>query len=115
MWVRNEGARVRVGITDVAQSSLGEVVFADLPSEGQTLDVSKEFAWLESSKAIVDLFPPVSGVVREANSLLLDAPGNINQDPYGAGWLCVIEPSDPGGRSELLDAGEYSQLIDDAT
>jgi glycine cleavage system H protein len=112
MWVRIEGSLVRVGVTDLAQRSLGEVVFVDLPDVGQTVEITQEFGWLESTKAVVDLFPPVTGIVREANSALLNAPGTLNEDPYGSGWLCVIEPSEPRETLDLMEAHDYCKLIE---
>ena len=114
MWVRSEGACVRIGVTDVAQRALGEVVFVDLPAAGQTVEAGREFAWLESSKAVVDLFPPVPGLVREANTALLDAPRPLNDDPYGTGWLCVIEPGDPAAAQSLMEADAYLKLVEDS-
>jgi glycine cleavage system H protein len=110
-WVREEGNRWRVGITDYAQDALGDVVFVQLPEPGTELQVGVSFSEVESTKSVSDIYAPVSGTIVEVNSELADAPQRLNDDPYGEGWICVIEVSDAGGVGELLDADAYRKLI----
>ncbi len=109
-WLRTDGSRVRVGITDYAQDALGDVVFVDLPEVGATVTAGEAVAEVESTKSVSDIFAPVSGTIAEVNAELTDAPERLNEDPYGDGWLFVIEPSDEAG--SLLDAAAYRALID---
>ncbi|HEC09095.1 MAG TPA: glycine cleavage system protein GcvH [Acidimicrobiales bacterium] len=109
-WARREDGRVRVGITDYAQDSLGDVVYVDLPPVGTEVEASAGFGEVESTKSVSDLFAPVSGKVVEVNESLTDTPELINSDPYGEGWLVVIEPSDPSQLDSLLDAAAYAEL-----
>ena len=111
-WARTEDGRVRVGITDFAQDTLGDVVFVDLPEVGTTVSAGGTFGEVESTKSVSDLYAPVGGMVVEVNGELADAPNRINDDPYGEGWICVIEPSDPAELDALLDAAGYQQLVD---
>jgi glycine cleavage system H protein len=111
-WARTEDGRVRVGITDFAQDTLGDVVFVDLPEVGTTVSAGGTFGEVESTKSVSDLYAPVGGTVVEVNGELADAPNRINDDPYGEGWICVIEPSDPADLDALLDAAGYQQLVD---
>lgn len=112
-WVRQEGTNLRVGITEYAQDALGDVVFVQLPEAGASLDVGQSCGEVESTKSVSDVYAPVSGRVVEVNTDLTDAPQRLNEDPYGDGWLCVIEPTDPGSVSGLLDAAGYRALIGD--
>ena len=113
-WVR-EGADgvVRVGITDYAQAQLGDVVFVDLPAVGDTVTAGAACGEVESTKSVSEIYAPVPGTVVEVNTELDDAPQRLNEDPYDTGWICVIEPSDPGAVETLLDAEAYSALIAD--
>jgi glycine cleavage system H protein len=111
-WARREEGRVRVGITDFAQDTLGDVVFVELPEIGSTVSAGGTFGEVESTKSVSDLYAPVGGTVVEVNAELADAPNRINDDPYGEGWICVIEPSDPSELDALLDAAGYQQLVD---
>jgi glycine cleavage system H protein len=111
-WARREEGRVRVGITDFAQDTLGDVVFVELPEVGSTVTAGGTFGEVESTKSVSDLYAPVGGTVVEVNAELADAPNRINDDPYGEGWICVIEPSDPSELDALLDAAGYQQLVD---
>ena len=111
-WARREDGKVRVGITDFAQDTLGDVVFVDLPEVGATVSAGGTFGEVESTKSVSDLYAPVGGTVVEVNGELADAPNRINDDPYGEGWICVIEPSDPAELDALLDAAGYQQLVD---
>jgi glycine cleavage system H protein len=111
-WARLEGRRVRVGITDFAQDTLGDVVFVQLPEAGTAVEAGATFGEIESTKSVSDLYAPVGGTIVEVNGDLADAPDRINDDPYGDGWICVIEPVDPAQLDALLDAAGYQALID---
>ena len=112
-WVRVEGTRVRVGITDYAQDALGDIVFVDLPTVGSEVEAGGQLGELESTKSVSEIYAPVAGTVTAVNDALTEGPERINQDPYGDGWICELElaPSaDPGG---LLDAAAYGDLTAD--
>ena len=112
-WARLEASgRVRVGITDYAQDALGDVVFIELPATGTTLAAGDTFGEVESTKSVSDLFAPVSGTVVAVNDVLTEAPEKLNEDPYGEGWICLIEPDEPAQFDILLDASAYSSLIE---
>jgi glycine cleavage system H protein len=111
-WVRRDGERVRVGITDYAQDALGDVVFVQLPSVDAIVASGGSFAEVESTKSVSDIFAPVSGRVVEVNSDLADQPDSLNRDPYGDGWICEIEMSDPGELDALMDAAAYRALVE---
>jgi glycine cleavage system H protein len=110
-WARLEDGRVRVGITDFAQDAIGEVVFVGLPEVGAGVEASVPFSEVESAKAVSDVCSPVSGVVVGVNTDLADTPERLNDDPYGDGWICLIEPFDPKAFESLLDPEAYRQLI----
>ncbi|HME70678.1 MAG TPA: glycine cleavage system protein GcvH [Myxococcota bacterium] len=112
MWVRWQGVGLCVGITEFAQQALGDVVFADVPRVGMAVETGTAFSWLESGKAVVDLHPPVNGTIVGSNSLLSEKPELINRDPYGGGWICVIEPHAPADVDRLLDAEAYRVLVE---
>ena len=112
-WVSLDGTRVRVGITDFAQDALGDVVFVDLPSVGAEVTAGGALGEVESTKSVSEIYAPVSGVVVAVNSDAADAPESINADPYGVGWLCEIEVSDPSQVDGLLDASGYPALTGD--
>lgn len=109
-WVRADGGRARVGITDYAQDALGDVVFVQLPEVGATVSAGEAVAEVESTKSVSDIYAPVSGTVVEVNADLADAPERLNEDPYGEGWLFTIETSD--GTAGLMDAEAYRALIE---
>ncbi len=111
-WARVEGSRVRVGITDYAQDALGDVVYVQIPAVGRVVAAGESFSEVESTKSVSDIYAPVSGTIVEVNQDLADAPQRVNEDPYGAGWLCVIEPADPSEVDGLLDAAGYRALIE---
>lgn len=111
-WVRLEDGRVRVGITDYAQDALGDVVFVEIPEVGDTVVANAKVSEVESTKSVSDIYAPVAGTIVEVNSALGDAPEALNDDPYGAGWICVIEPSDPATVDALLDVDAYRRLIE---
>jgi glycine cleavage system H protein len=112
-WVRAEGERVVVGVTDYAQHQLGDVVFVELPAVGASVERGEPFGVIESVKAVADLFGPVTGRVAEVNALLADQPELVNSDCYGDGWMLVIEPDDPSELEQLLDAAAYQQHVKD--
>jgi glycine cleavage system H protein len=112
-WARLEDGKVRVGITDYAQDALGDVVFVQLPERGAKVEAGATFSEVESTKSVSDIYAPVAGTVLEVNSDLVDAPQRINEDPYGEGWICVIEPSEPSALDALLDAEGYLRLVQD--
>jgi len=109
-WIRSDGDKVRVGITDYAQDALGDVVFVELPAEGATVAAGGTLGEVESTKSVSEIYAPVGGEVVAVNRALSDAPEQVNQDPYGEGWICEILPSDPSAVDGLLDAEAYRQL-----
>lgn len=112
-WVRVEGDNCRIGITDYAQNSLHEVVYADLPKVGRPLGKGESFGTVESVKAVSEVYSPVSGEVLETNQKLIDAPELVNQQPYGEGWLMLMKPSKLGEElSSLMPAKEYGELLE---
>jgi len=110
-WAKQEGNRVRVGITHFAQKQLGDVVFVELPKVGTRVRAHQTFGVVESVKAVSDLFAPVSGEIAEANAELGQKPETVNQDPYGRGWMLVVTPADPGEWDQLLTAAQYEQFV----
>ncbi|MCD8269268.1 MAG: glycine cleavage system protein GcvH [Parabacteroides sp.] len=110
-WIRVDGDVAYVGITDYAQGELGEIVYVDIMTEGETVAREEVFGTIEAVKTVSDLFMPVSGEVIEANAELDDKPELVNEDVYGNGWLIKISLSDPSELDELLSAAEYEQLI----
>ena len=112
-WVRVEGTRVRVGITDYAQDALGDIVFVDLPAVGTGVEAGGQLGELESTKSVSELYSPVAGTVTAVNDALAGAPEQINQDPYGEGWICEIELAPDADPATLLDAAAYGDLTTD--
>jgi glycine cleavage system H protein len=110
-WARVEGSNVVVGVTEHAQEALGVVVLVDLPNVGATVTAGKQFGAIESTKAVSDLFSPLSGKVVKVNDALKDSPQTINSDPYGAGWIIELEPSDSKELAGLMDASAYGDLL----
>jgi glycine cleavage system H protein len=110
-WAKQEGGRVRVGITAYAQEQLGDVVFVELPKVGAKLTAQQAFGVVESVKAVSDLFAPVSGQVAEVNSELGQKPETVNADPYGKGWMLVVTPSDAAQWNALLTAAQYEEFL----
>ena len=111
-WIRTEGDRVRVGITDFAQDALGDVVYVDVPELGTEVKAGQAFGEVESTKSVSDVYAPVSGTVVERNGALSDTPETVNEDPYGEGWMIVIEPADRSELDALLDASAYQQFTE---
>ena len=109
-WARRDGNLLVVGITEHAQSSLGDVVYVELPRIGQDLAQGEPFGVVESTKAVSELFAPVSGKVVKVNEALLDSPELVNQEPHGGGWMIELEPKEPAQLDGLLDAEAYEQL-----
>ena len=112
-WVAVEDGRARVGITDFAQDSLGDVVYVELPDVGVNVMAHASCAEVESTKSVSEIFSPVTGTVVEVNEALNDAPEQVNADPYGAGWIFVVEMADPAEVDSLLDAGGYRALVEE--
>ena len=110
-WAKKEGERIRIGITAFAQEQLGDVVFVELPKVGAKVSQRQSFGVVESVKAVSDLFAPVSGEIAEVNGTLANAPETVNQDPYGHGWMVVVEPSNAGEWDQLLTSVQYEELI----
>ena len=110
-WAKQDGARVRVGITAYAQEQLGDVVFVELPKAGAKVTAHKPFGVVESVKAVSDLFAPVSGEIVEVNADLPNEPETVNQDPYGKGWMIVIDPSSKGEWDQLFTAAQYEEFL----
>ncbi|MBI3998776.1 MAG: glycine cleavage system protein GcvH [Armatimonadetes bacterium] len=110
-WAKRENGRVRVGITAFAADRLSDVVFIELPQVGAEVRAMEPFGVVESVKAASDLYAPVSGRVVEVNRALVDTPELINQDPYGAAWMIVVEPSDSSAWEQLLTAEAYARLV----
>jgi glycine cleavage system H protein len=115
-WARVEeaagGTRVRIGITDYAQDALGDVVFVQVPEVGAAVKVGESFGEVESTKSVSDIYSPVTGTVVEVNDSLSDGPEQVNTDPYGDGWLCVVEVADASEVAALLDSAAYRALIE---
>lgn len=109
-WVRIDGTTGTIGITEFAQSELGEIVYPDLPNIGSNFEQDKVFGSVEAIKTVSDLFMPVSGRVIETNKKLLQEPTVINSDPYGEGWMIKIELTNPTESDKLLNADAYKQL-----
>ncbi len=110
-WVRLEADLVRMGITEYAQDALGDVVFVQVPSVGIAVTAGSSVGEVESTKSVSEVYAPVTGTVVEVNDDLGDAPERLNDDPYGEGWICVIDPADPSELERLLDADGYRELI----
>ena len=110
-WVKLEGNKATIGITDFAQDQLGDVVFVEIPEIDATLNAKEGLGTIESVKAVSDIYSPVSGTVVEVNSQLEDAPQLINEDAYGKGWICVVELSNLEEIKELLSAEDYEKFL----
>ncbi len=112
-WARVEpDGRVRIGITDYAQEALGDVVFVQVPEVGATLAGGDQASEVESTKSVSDVYAPVGGTVVDVNAELADSPQRLNEDPYGAGWIYVLEPAEPAAVDTLLDAAAYRALLE---
>ena len=113
-WARVQGKVVVVGVTAHAQESLGDVVYVELPKVGATVTEGKQFGVIESTKAVSELYSPVTGTVVKVNDALADNPSTVNTDPYGAGWIVEVELSDPKQVDALMDATAYGNLLKSA-
>jgi glycine cleavage system H protein len=110
-WVRVEGDKGVVGITDYAQNQLGDVVFLELPEAGRQLTAGQSFGTVESVKSVSELFAPVSGEVEEINSALVSSPEAVNTDPYGQGWMIKVRLADAAQVASLMDAAAYAAFV----
>ena len=106
-----ESSVARIGITDFAQDALGDVVYVELPEVGLVVTANSAFAEIESTKSVSDVFAPVSGEVIEVNDVLEERPELVNEEPYGDGWICVIQPSAEAELDELMDAESYKSFV----
>jgi len=112
-WVRVSGNRATVGITDYAQEALGDIVYVDAPEIDETVEAGTELTQIESTKATSSVISPVTGIVREFNEELTETPEIINEDPYGKGWIAVLEIEDESELNELMDAAEYERYLEE--
>jgi len=112
-WVKVEGDKVRIGITDFAQSELGDIVFVELPEVGDEITVNEPFGSVESVKTVSELYAPVSGKVVEVNEDLNDSPEFVNESPYEKAWMIVVELSNPSEVDELMSAEQYEEMINE--
>ena len=110
-WVKIDGDVATVGITDYAQDQLGDIVFVDIQTQGETLDKEEVFGAIEAVKTVADAFMPVSGEIIEVNAALEGAPQTVNTDPYGEGWMIKIKLSNPAELDELMDAEAYAAIL----
>ena len=110
-WVRVEESLVRIGITDFAQDALGDVVYVELPEVGAQVAQNASFAEVESTKSVSDIFAPVSGEIAEVNDALEDQPELVNEDPYGDGWICIIQVNSLDELDALMDADGYRSFV----
>ncbi|WP_226035954.1 glycine cleavage system protein GcvH [Aquibacillus saliphilus] len=110
-WVKVEGDKVRIGITDHAQAELGDIVFVELPEEGDVLEEDEPFGSVESVKTVSELYAPISGKVVEVNAELDSSPEFVNESPYDKAWMIVVEPNDLSEIDNLMTAEEYEQMI----
>ena len=111
-WVRVEGTTVTIGITEYAQDALGDVVFVEMPDQGLAVAAGETFSEVESTKSVSDIYAPMTGSIAEVNEALESQPELLNSDPYGAGWICRIEISDPSELDGLMDAEAYRTLTE---
>ncbi|MEA3478031.1 MAG: glycine cleavage system protein GcvH [Bacteroidota bacterium] len=111
-WVKIEGDTVTIGITEFAQKELGDIVFIEVETVGETLEIEEPFGTIEAVKTVSDMFMPLSGEVIEFNEVLESNPEIVNKDPYGEGWIVIVKISDPGQIEDLLDADGYKEIIE---
>jgi glycine cleavage system H protein len=112
-WVRVSGRKGTIGITDYAQDALGDIVYIDLPEVESTVEANNEISEIESTKATSSVIAPVAGKIIKVNEELSEVPEIINEDPYGKGWIAVIEMDDPDDADDLMDSTEYDKYIED--
>jgi len=113
IWVRMSGKKATIGITDYAQDSLGDIVYVDLPETDTDVETNSEIGEIESTKATSSIISPVNGRVAEVNEDLTESPEIINEDPYGKGWITIIEVEDTAETDDLMDAAEYTKYIEE--
>jgi glycine cleavage system H protein len=111
-WTRDENGQYRIGVSDFAQDQLGDITFVELPEVGDVFEKGDEFGTLESTKAVADLYLPISGEVTEVNSALEDSPGLVNEDPYGKGWVALVKPSNPAELEALMNREAYLEFLE---
>ena len=111
-WIRVDGNRITIGITDYAQDALGDVVFVQVPEQGALVAAGQSISEVESTKSVSDIYAPLAGTIAEVNADLETTPEQLNSDPYGDGWICVIEVQDAAAVDGLLDAAAYQKLIE---
>jgi glycine cleavage system H protein len=110
-WILVEGDEAKIGITEFAQGELGDIVFVDISSEGETLDAEEVFGSVEAVKTVSELYMPVSGEILEVNADLENAPENVNSDPYGSGWMVRVKLSDASQIDGLMSAEQYREMV----
>ncbi len=110
-WAKQEGSSVTVGITDHAQSALGDIVFVELPKVGREVKAGETFGVVESIKAVSDLYSPIAGKITAINESVVSEPSSLNREPHGSAWLVKITPSDPNAMNALMDVNAYSALV----
>ncbi|MFB6183418.1 MAG: glycine cleavage system protein GcvH [Haloarculaceae archaeon] len=110
-WVRVDGDTATIGVSDFAQDELGDIVFVDLPGEGEEITRGEDFGVVESIKAVSDVYAPVSGTVTAVNETVMDEPELLNEDPYGDGWLLEVELADESELEDLMDADAYEEQL----
>jgi len=115
LWVKLENDQAVIGISDYAREELGEIDYIELPQVDEALSKNRPFGIVETSKAVTDLVAPISGMVLEANNLLSESPETLTDDPYGDGWLIIVEPSDPEEIDELMNHTVYGELVNSQT
>jgi glycine cleavage system H protein len=113
-WARVEGDRATVGITDYAQDALGDIVYVDLPAAGTAVTAGERFGEVESTKSVSDIYSPVTGTIVERNDDLDKSPEIINSDPYGRGWLVIVQIADPGELGGMMDADAYTKVVSES-
>ncbi len=112
IWIRVQGNRGTIGVTDFAQREMGEILFADLPEEGSQVEKDDVFGTLESSKTVAEVHSPISGEIISVNKALEEEPSLINDDPYGKGWLMVLEYDDPTELEDMINAADYEDFLE---
>lgn len=112
-WVKVSGKKATIGITDYAQDALGDIVYIDLPEPDATIDVNSELAEIESTKSTSSVISPVSGTIIEINEDLSESPEIINEEPYGKGWIAILEMDDDSELDDLMDAADYEKYIEE--
>ena len=112
-WVKVSGRKATIGITDYAQDALGDIVYIDLPEVDTDVEINSEIGEIESTKATSSIIAPVSGKVTEVNEDLSESPETLNEDPYGKGWIAIIELEDASEQDDLMDASEYTKYVEE--